>query len=219
MKSGPVNFRVLLLVAGLSVSAPPSRGDVLESAPGGFTVRITLSVQATPADVYRALVRNVGDWWNPEHTFSGNAHNLSIDDKAMGCFCEKLADQGSVRHLEVVYAAPGQSLRMTGGLGPLQGIAASGSLTIALARPADAAAPNATAPNATTPNATTVQVTYAVAGYQPTGMESWAAPVDAMLTDQFIRFKTFVEKGSKGLKQPDHTRSALPNRQTRKPSR
>jgi len=190
-------------------AASMAKGDIVESAPGGFTVRITLPVQASPADVYRVLVRNVGDWWNPEHTFSGNAHNLSIDDKAMGCFCEKLPDQGSVRHMQVVYAAPGQTLRMTGGLGPLQGIAASGPLTIVLA-PAGDAKP---------PVATVLQVTYTVGGYQPKGMESWATPVDAMLTEQFTRLKAFAEEGNKGLKKPNTKSSALPNRQTRKPSR
>jgi hypothetical protein len=54
------------------------------------------------------------DWWNPTHTFSSDAHNLSIDDKAMGCFCEKLASGGSVHHLEVVYADPGQKLVFSG---------------------------------------------------------------------------------------------------------
>jgi hypothetical protein len=55
------------------------------------------------------------------HTFSGDAHNLSIDDKATGCFCEKLASGGGVRHMEVVCADPGKKLVLSGALGPLQG--------------------------------------------------------------------------------------------------
>lgn len=170
--------------------APAVRGDVVEAAAAGFTVHIKLTVQAAPDDVYRTLVHNIGDWWNPDHTYSHNAHNLTLDDKAMGCFCEKLPNQGSVRHMEVVYATPGSDLRMIGGLGPLQGIAATGPLTIELT----------SADNAKPPTATTLQVTYAVGGYQPKGMESWAAPVNAMLTEQFTRLKQFAEKGSKGRK-------------------
>ena len=73
-----------------------AHADVLDSAANGFTVKTTLTIQATPEDVYKRLVHDVGEWWNPQHTFSGDAHNLSIDDKADGCFCEKLANGGSV---------------------------------------------------------------------------------------------------------------------------
>ena len=38
-------------------------------------------------------------------------------------------------------------------------------------------------------------VTYAVSGYLPAGMNTWAAPVDSVLTGQFIRLKNYVERG------------------------
>ena len=69
--------------------------------------------------MYNSIVDDVGLWWDSSHTFSGNAENLSIDDKAGGCFCENLENGGSVRHLEVVFVDPGKTLRMIGGLGPL----------------------------------------------------------------------------------------------------
>lgn len=112
------------------------------------------------------------------HTFSGDSHNLS---KAMGCFCEKLADGGSVRHLEVVYADPGKQLVFSGALGPLQSIAAAGSMTIQLDGAAGAG--------------TKLGVVYTVAGYLPAGMNTWAAPVDSVLTKQFTRLKSLVETG------------------------
>jgi hypothetical protein len=158
----------------------PARPEVLDSAANGFTVKVTLSIQAAPDDVYRRIV-GVGDWWSPVHTFSGDAHNLSIDAKAGGCFCEKLPNQGSVRHLEVVYAAPGKALVMSGALGPMQSIAATGSLKIQLT-PAG--------------GGTKLEVTYAVAGYLPAGMNTWAAPVDSVLTEQFTRLKNYVERGT-----------------------
>ena len=158
---------------------------VVDASASGFTVRTTLAIRAAPEDVYRRLVRNVGDWWSPSHTFSGNAHNLSIEEKAMGCFCEKLPDGGGVRHMEVVYFAPGKTLRLSGALGPLQSIAAAGSMTIQLS-PSE--------------GGTKLEVTYAVAGYLPAGMNTWAAPVDGVIEEQFTRLKKYVETGDTGQK-------------------
>jgi len=39
-----------------------------------------------------------------------------------------------------------------------------------------------------------VDVTYAVAGYLAGGLNSWAAPVDGVLKEQFTRLKSYVEK-------------------------
>jgi uncharacterized protein YndB with AHSA1/START domain len=172
-------WRAGAFLAAALVLTGAARADVADSAANGFTIKITLNVQAAPADVYRNLVHNVGEWWNAEHTFSRDAHNLSIEDRPMGCFCEKLPDGGGVRHLEVVYAAPGKALVMTGGLGPFQSMAATGSLSVQLT-PAS--------------GGTKISVTYAVTGYFPSGMNTWAAPANAMLTDQFTRLKAFVER-------------------------
>ena len=163
----------------------PAHAAVLDSAANGFTVKLELDIQAPPQDVYGRLVHNVGDWWNSMHTFSGDAHNLSIDDKAMGCFCEKLPSGGSVKHLEVVYADPGKKLVLSGALGPLQSVAATGSMTIQLAKAGEG---------------TKLGVVYTVTGYMPTGMNTWAAPVDSVLTEQFTRFKSLIETGKAAAK-------------------
>jgi uncharacterized protein YndB with AHSA1/START domain len=158
---------------------------VVDSSASGFTVRTTLAIRAAPEDLYRRLVRNVGDWWNSSHTFSGNAHNLSLEEKAMGCFCEELPGGGGVRHMEVVYFAPGKTLRLSGALGPLQSIAAAGSLTIQLSA---------------SEGGTKLEVTYTVAGYLPAGMNTWAAPVDGVIEEQFTRLKSYIETGAPGPK-------------------
>ena len=153
---------------------------VADSSANGFTVKLTLSVQASPDDLYRRLVRNVGDWWEGAHTFSGKPRNLSIDDKPGGCFCEKLDSGGGVRHMQVLYADPGKRLVLSGALGPLQTMAATGTMTIELTH-AD--------------GGTKLDVTYAVAGYFPAGMNTFAAPVDRVLTTQFTRLKNYAEHG------------------------
>jgi hypothetical protein len=168
-------FAIMLCAATTGLAA----AEVADSSASGFTVKIAVSIQAAPDDVCRQLI-HVGDWWNAEHTFSGDARNLSIEEKAGGCFCEKLPNGGGVRHLQVLFFAPGKTLRLGGGLGPLQGIAANGSMTIQLS-PAGAG--------------TKFDVTYAVAGYLPSGMNTLAAPVDSVLTGQFVRLKNYVERG------------------------
>ncbi len=178
-----IELKVGVVLLGLAPQwAMPA---VVDSSASGFTVRTTLAIRAAPEDVYRRLVRNVGDWWNSSHTFSGNAHNLSLEEKTMGCFCEKLPDGGGVRHMEVVYFAPGKTLRLSGGLGPLQSIAAAGSMTIQLSA---------------SEGGTRLEVTYTVAGYLPAGMNTWAAPVDGVIEEQFTRLKSYIETGAPGPK-------------------
>jgi hypothetical protein len=152
--------------------------DVADSSAAGFTIKLSLPIQASPADVYRQLLK-VGDWWNPAHTFSHDARNLSIEEKAMGCFCEKLPNGGAVRHLEVVNFAPGKMLVMIGALGPMQSLAATGAMTIQISSAEGGAK---------------LDVTYAVMGYLAAGMNSWAAPVDGVLKEQFTRLKASVEQ-------------------------
>lgn len=174
-------FMPAIALCGLILSPAWTRAAVTDSSPGGFTSKLTLPIQAAPDQVYRALVRNVGDWWDSAHTFSGDAHNLSIEEKPMGCFCEKFPGAGGARHMQVVNFSPGKKLVMLGGLGPLQSLAATGSLTILLA------------PDE---NGTKIDVTYAVGGYFAGGLNTLAAPVDGVLTQQFNRLKNYVEHGA-----------------------
>ena len=157
-----------------------AQAEVVDSSGGGFTVRTTLTIQAPPDDVYRKFIRNVGDWWSPDHAFSGDSHNLSIEEKAAGCFCEKLPNGGGVRHMEVVNLAPGKSVTLSGALGPLQSMAATGTLTVQFA-PSE--------------GGTKLTATYAVAGYLPGGMNTLASPVDAVIAEQFTRLKNYVLHG------------------------
>jgi len=168
---------VAALVCALAQMAA---AEVADSAASGFTVKIVTQIHAAPDGVYSRVVQNIGDWWGPSHTFSGNAHNLSIEGRPMGCFCEKLADGGSVRHMEVIFLAPGKMLRMSGGLGPLQGLATAGTLTFGLT-PAE--------------GGTKLETTYTVAGYTAKGMDTWAAPVNQVLTEQITRLKNYIETG------------------------
>lgn len=153
---------------------------VSQLSTSGVVFTNELNVNAPPAKVYETML-SVGSWWNPEHTYSGDAKNLSIDARAGGCFCEQLKNGGAVEHLHVVYVDPNHLLRMTGGLGPFQAAGVGGSMTWSLTA-ADAG--------------TRVRFTYVVGGYMPGGFEKIAPLADGMQLEQLQRLKRFVETGS-----------------------
>jgi uncharacterized protein YndB with AHSA1/START domain len=169
-----------LAIAMMALAPTWAAAEVVDSSANGFTVKLSVTIQAPPPDVYARLLHNVGDWWNSAHTFSGDAHNLSIEEKPMGCFCEKLPGGGSVRHMEVVFLAPGKTLGLSGGLGPLQTVAAAGSMRFQIS-PAE--------------GGSKLEVTYAVGGYLKAGLDTWAKPVDSVLLEQITRLKNYTEHG------------------------
>jgi uncharacterized protein YndB with AHSA1/START domain len=154
--------------------------DVVETTAYGFLVRQEATIDAPVDKVYRALAGEVGRWWNPEHTYSGDAANLSIDPRPGGCFCEKLPDGGGVEHLTVAYVAPSKVLRLRGALGPLQGHGLAGSLTWRLAAAG---------------GATRLELTYSVGGYMQGGFDKMAPAVSFVLGEQVGRLKSYVETG------------------------
>jgi uncharacterized protein YndB with AHSA1/START domain len=160
--------------------ASPALGAVKTTTPQGFEVVEHYAVATTPSQLYRAIA-NPARWWNPLHSFSGSAANLSIDPRAGGCFCERLKDGGSVQHMTVVYAAPGKALRLRGTLGPLQNEGVEGALTFALTPGKDG---------------TQLDVSYIVGGYLRKGPETWAPIVDEVLDEQVQRLKRYAETGS-----------------------
>ena len=177
-----VRMLVALAVAAAGVLAPrPAAADVVDRAAGGFTLKTTVQVAAPPARVYRALV-DVGSWWGKDHTYSGDARNMSLVAQPGGCFCEKLPDGGGVEHGRVVNVVPGSLLRLSSALGPLQELAVAGSWTWQI-EPAKAGA-----------SASTVTMTYAVGGYVPGGLDKLADVVDQVLSQQVGFLKAYAEK-------------------------
>jgi len=159
-------------------------GTTAQSAPqvtqNGFLVKFEVNVNAPAAKVYDALVGQVGSWWNPEHTYSHDAKNLSIDARPGGCFCEKLPNGGGIEHLRVVYVASPQVIRFSGALGPLQASGVAGSMTWKLTGG---------------PDNTRLDLSYSVGGFIPGGFEKIAPAVEAMLREQLDRLKQFIETG------------------------
>ena len=146
----------------------------------GFSIEHEVLIDAPPSEVYRSLVHQIGEWWNPQHTYSGDSKNLSIDPRPGGCFCETFPTGGGVEHLRVVHLVPGALLRLSGGLGPLQASGVAGSLSWKLTSAG---------------SSTTVEVTYVVGGFMEGGFERIALAVKGVIGEQLRRLKLFVETG------------------------
>lgn len=188
----PVFCHRLIAVASLCVlaaaAASTAQAEIVSQDPGGFAIKLEVPVLAPPAEVYATLVGQVAQWWHPAHTFSNNAANLYIEDHAQGCFCERLGNGGSVRHMQVVFAAPGKLLRMEGGLGPLQSLGVGGSLSWHL-RPEN--------------GGTQLELQYNVGGYLADGLDAWAKPVESVLEEQLNRLRNLIETGQPELPDAD----------------
>lgn len=164
------------LLCLLLLAPAAAQAEVTHSSDAGFTVQHRVVLNWGPATAYAHIV-NIADWWNPAHTFSGDAANLSIAPYAGGCWCEQW-DRGqgthSVRHMTIVNAQPGKLLRAVGGLGPLQGVAGSGVMDFVL-KPGEQT------------GFTELTLTYQFGGYAPNGLSNWARPVDQVIGEQVQR--------------------------------
>ena len=169
-------FAALVWAATIASGASAASAEVKSSSDIGFEVASTVSVAASPADVYAAIIAP-GRWWSSAHTYSEDAKNLSIDARPGGCFCEALPG-GGVEHGRVVMAMPGKMLRIRGALGPLQGEAVVGTLSFEL-----------------TPEGkgTKLVMSYVVGGYVRGGAGALAAPVDHVMGEQVARLKAALD--------------------------
>lgn len=158
----------------------PGFAEVREVRENSFWIESVVTTTATPAEVYLGL-GNVGAWWDPEHTWSGSASNMSLELKAGGCFCEKLADGGSLQHGRVIYAQPGAMVRLDSPLGPLQEMPVTGVLTFKLAPEG---------------SGTKITMTYRVSGTLTMEAAKLAPIVDHVMGTQLNRLKAFGDAGT-----------------------
>lgn len=172
----------LATVTGFGAAAAPlpAAASVAQVSQNGFVVRHLIDVSTSPEETWAVLIKP-SVWWDSDHTWSGEAANLSLDARAGGCFCEilpnassvKAAPHGSVEHMRVIYIERPRALRLLGALGPMQADAANATLTIQLKPSAK--------------GGTQVLLEYVVGGFTRTPFEKLAPGVDAMLGQQVRR--------------------------------
>jgi hypothetical protein len=156
------------------------RADVTATAADGFAIKHTVDMAVSPDAAWRELGR-IGLWWDREHTYSGDARNMSLDLRAGGCFCERWSG-GEIEHGRVVLVWPGQrTLRLDSALGPLQELGVSGALTFTIAA---------------AEGGSRLSLSYNVSGSSVSMLEPIAPLVDSVLALQLTRLKRFAETGS-----------------------
>jgi len=166
-----------LIAASLALHAPAAHAEVVARSETGFVVRLTSEVTAAPAEAWKTIL-TPAQWWQSQHTFSGDAANLTLDPQVGGCFCEVLPrpdgappaqKPGGVQHLRVVYIEPPRALRMVGAMGPLQSEALAATMTITV-KP--------------TEKGSRILFEYVVGGFMRYKVDEIAPAVDRMLSAQ-----------------------------------
>lgn len=162
---------IILLAAGLAalIAAGPSRAELVTRGPQGFTSSSSARLSKAPADVWAALVA-WHRWWDPAHSYSGQAGAIRLEADAGGALLERW-DGGSVRHASVLASMPPVLLRLEGGLGPLQALPVNAVLDFTLKPDGPG---------------TLLSMEYRVAG-TASGLEAMAEPVDAVMSAAFRR--------------------------------
>lgn len=177
-------IRVLrcVLVALSGALAADVYGEVKSAGGDSFVVVHSRRVDAPPGSVYAALPA-IGRWWSSEHTYSGDAANLSLKAEAGSCFCERWPG-GEVEHGRTIMVLRDRILRLQTSLGPLQGRAVNGVLTFEL-KPDEGSGGKATS----------LTLTYTVNGAGASALDKSAPAVDGVLREQFDRLVRYVETG------------------------
>lgn len=152
----------LLFAFILLCTVKPAFAKVIYVADNGFAVENSVTISKSPEQVWQALIYNIDDWWPKDHSWWGADGRFSIDPVAGGCFCE-VAGKRSAEHMRISFVEPSKLLRMTGGLGPLQGMGMFGALDWKFE---------------TEGSGTTITLTYKANGYLEGGFDSLAPIVE-----------------------------------------
>lgn len=145
-----------------------ARAEVKDVAANGFTVENSERVPTPVAVAWQVLVDEVGHWWPRDHTWWGEVSSLHIEPVAGGCFCERDGER-QAEHMRVVFVDPGRTLRMLGGLGPMQGMGLHGVLEFRLAE---------------VEGGTRITLWYRAGGYTPDDVSGFATIVDRVQAQQ-----------------------------------
>jgi len=164
------------LLIPLLVSTPAS-AEVASASSNGFEVRQTVNLVVPPEVSFKAF-QNIAGWWDPEHTYSGDSANLSLNLTPGGCFCERTPKVGGgIEHLRVAYVEPGKHVVLTGSLGPLLYEATTGVMDIQVKG---------------TGGGSQLTLTYKVAGFANGGADKLAPGVDGVLATQMKRLRAYA---------------------------
>ena len=173
-------MRVLILPSCLLL-ASPAAASVLSAGDHGFEIQHSVNLVVPQPDAFNSFGR-IGQWWNGEHTYSGDASRMTLQLRAGSCFCEPLDGGGGIEHMRVTFVQPGERVVLTGSLGPLLYEATTGVMDVKFDRIA---------------GGTRVTMNYRAAGFAKGGASTMAPLVDQVLGDQMKRYRVFAAAAPK----------------------
>ena len=172
-------MRAVPLIA-ISMMAAPASASVVSAGEHGFEVQSSVNLVVPTQDAYSAFGQ-IGQWWNNEHTYSGDAKRMSLQVRPGGCLCESLDEGGGIEHMRVTFVQPGERVVLTGSLGPLLYEATTGVMDVKVERIA---------------GGSRVTMNYRAAGFAKGGAAAMAPLVDQVLADQLKRYRVFAAGGA-----------------------
>lgn len=165
-----------IVAASLLFVSTGAPAEVVSASSNGLHVRETVQL-VTPTNVAYAAFGRIAAWWSKDHTYSGDASNLSLSLNPGGCFCERLPNGGGIEHMRVTYIDPGKRMILTGSLGPLLYEATTGVMDVQVERIA---------------GGSKVTLDYRASGFAEGGADKLAPAVDSVLAEQMRRYRTYA---------------------------
>jgi len=166
----------LIIALGLVAASAPAAAEVVGASANGFEVRQVVPLVVKPEVAFQSFA-SLPAWWDPQHTYSGKAENLSLALTPGGCFCERFPAGGGVEHMRVTFVDPGKRIVMTGALGPLLYEATAGVLDVQVK---------------STAGGSQLTLDYKAAGFANGGAEKLAPIVDQVLAEQLRRYRRYA---------------------------
>ncbi|RBP48770.1 hypothetical protein [Arenicella xantha] len=118
---------LLIMVCVFSVSL---HAKVVSSTPSHYVLQHQAQSTLSPDQLWLRLSQP-SQWWHPDHTYSGDASNLSLDLEAGGLWREDWNGHSVLHGMVVNFQAP-ELLRLEAPFGPLQGMAVKTIWTITI---------------------------------------------------------------------------------------
>ena len=161
--------KLLIAVVAVLAAASPAAAEIVSRSENAVTMRFAAP---TRIDGVRASgsLEALPLWWDGDHSYTGDAANLSLDLAPGGCWCERMPDGTDFDHGRTVSAEDGRIL-FHAPFGPLRGKATRADLTVAWAE-------------------TGVTWTFVIEG---PGVGAMADPVHGVMEAGFQRWVRFLE--------------------------
>jgi len=123
-------IRETAIAAAIMFLSSFAQAEVVSSSDNHYVLKHQASSVLSREELWSRLIEP-STWWHPDHTYSGDSKNLSLDLQAGGLWREDW-DGNSVLHGSVLTVIEGEMLRLDAPFGPLQSMAVNTVWTISI---------------------------------------------------------------------------------------